>query len=144
MALVINVILPRKPLFLSACGIFWDLLIKNNFTGRNARDQFSYCLRYFFSYSGRMISYLLMYKGIVSALLCGMSFYLFIHGTSLKNNNAFRNCIIFYKFSSGISFLVSANPIAFFIISHVMNGWKLSSSNCMNEHWFLLEILLYH
>ena len=38
------------------------------------------------------------------------------------------------KSSSGISAMIFANSIAMFISPRVVNGQKLSMSNCMNEH----------
>ena len=54
----IHVMLPWKPLFLSASEYIGIGLIKNNFTGGNVWDTFSYCFRYFFNYRwGGMISF---------------------------------------------------------------------------------------
>ena len=45
--------------------------------------------------------------------------------------------MIIDKSSSGISAMIFVNSIAMFISPRVMNGQKLSMSNCMIEHWVL-------
>ena len=119
----INVMMSWKPLFLSV-WIYWDRIIKNNFTWGNVWDPFSYCFRYFFNYSRGWFDFVI-YTGILSGFLYGryVPVSKFI-STSRKLTILRLVCIVMFKPHSlnslimAFLFLSMSGPDRFLLPSH--------------------------